>query len=121
MGSKIDLTKQRFGRLLVEKEIGKSKCGSIMWECLCDCGKKTVVRSASIRSGVTISCGCYNREITSAIHTIHGFGMHPLYNTWLGMIDRCYDSKNCISYEHYGKRGITVCIEWLSSPKEFVL
>lgn len=121
MGNKIDLTGQRFGRLLVKKEIDKSRCGSIMWECLCDCGKRTIVRGTHIRSGAIKSCGCYKREIVSAIHAIHGFWSHPLYNTWLGMIDRCYDSKNCISYKNYGARGITICAEWLSGPKGFVL
>ena len=34
------------------------------------------------------------------------------------MISRCYDEKN-IAYKHYGKRGITVCDEWLQNPQTF--
>lgn len=29
-----------------------------MWECICDCGKTIVVRSSSLVSGATRSCGC---------------------------------------------------------------
>lgn len=39
---------------------------------------------------------------------MHG---HPLYQTWTGMLHRCYseDSKN---YPNYGGRGIEVCERW---------
>lgn len=33
-----------------------------MWHCLCDCGKEVDVKSSSLRSGATISCGCYTKE-----------------------------------------------------------
>lgn len=44
---------KRYGRLVVIKYVGNSK-----WECLCDCGNKTIVRSCHLTSGHTISCGC---------------------------------------------------------------
>lgn len=53
----IDLTGQRFGKLTVlerTENIGTSAG----WRCRCDCGKETVVRTASLRSGGTKSCGC---------------------------------------------------------------
>lgn len=43
-------TNQRLGRLVV-------------WECLCDCGNKVFVRSSSLASGHTTSCGCVKREV----------------------------------------------------------
>lgn len=36
---------------------------------------------------------------------------HPLYSTWRGMMDRCYNPKND-HYKDYGGRGITVCPRW---------
>lgn len=36
---------------------------------------------------------------------------HPLYQSWAGMLGRCYN-KNAIGYENYGGRGITVCNRW---------
>ena len=36
-----------------------------------------------------------------------------LYNTWLGMLDRCYNP-NSYGFSIYGARGISVCERWLS-------
>ncbi len=38
---------------------------------------------------------------------------HPLYNTWIGMRQRCND-KNHSHYKYYGGKGITVCKRWNS-------
>ena len=48
---------QRFGRLVVTKEVGrKNRC--VLWECKCDCGEYTNIISSSLMSGDTTSCGC---------------------------------------------------------------
>ena len=63
MGKKIDLTGQRFGRLVVVEESKKTnKRKGIFWNCLCDCGIEKVVYGAELRSGDTKSCGCFQRE-----------------------------------------------------------
>jgi hypothetical protein len=60
----IDLTGQRFGRLVVMKlsDIRKGKRNIRLWKCQCDCGKTAYVRSSSLRRGHTTSCGCYINE-----------------------------------------------------------
>lgn len=58
MGKMIDLTNQRFGKLTVIKNAGKIDGRRYYWECLCDCGKITVVEGSRLRSGNTKSCGC---------------------------------------------------------------
>lgn len=61
---KNDLTGQRFGLLVVEREIEKrSKDGQVQWRCRCGCGKLTVCRAGSLRSGNTKSCGCTSRQL----------------------------------------------------------
>jgi len=55
----IDLTGQRFGRLLVIERAGSNKNGEATWDCLCDCGKAKVVLGTLLRRGATRSCGCY--------------------------------------------------------------
>lgn len=59
---KLDLTNQRFGKLLVlypgEPYIKPSGAKVTTWVCQCDCGKQTVVRTENLRSGHTVSCGC---------------------------------------------------------------
>ena len=60
MGNLIDLTGQRFGRVVVLHYIPKSNPTS--WICRCDCGKKKAIRGDGLRSGSTHSCGCLNLE-----------------------------------------------------------
>lgn len=67
MPNKIDLTGQRFGRLVVVEEAGANKGGRILWRCKCDCGKISVVVGYNLRSGNTKSCGCYNKETLSKV------------------------------------------------------
>lgn len=57
-----DLTGKRFGRLVVNCDAGRTKNKSIIWHCICDCGNEINVRSFSLLSGKTQSCGCYSRE-----------------------------------------------------------
>jgi len=60
--SMIDLTGQTFGRLTVESCAGKLKGLSYYWNCICVCGNIKAIKSNSLRSGVTVSCGCYAKE-----------------------------------------------------------
>lgn len=62
MSKFIDLTGQRFGRLIVVNKLNDRT--PIHWECVCDCGKHTIVSGTNLKSGHTQSCGCLNREKT---------------------------------------------------------
>ena len=54
----IDITNQRFGRL-VALTPSQEKSGKIIkWKCKCDCGNEVFVASSSLRKGATNSCGC---------------------------------------------------------------
>lgn len=59
----IDLTGQRFSRLLV---IGRADPrpgdDSAYWRCKCDCGSETIVRGKHLRAGRAVSCGCARRD-----------------------------------------------------------
>ncbi|HFD4838433.1 TPA: AP2 domain-containing protein [Streptococcus pyogenes] len=62
--AKKDLTNQRFGRLTVLRDIGKrTPKKSILWHCLCDCGRATFVRGDHLKNGKIKSCGCLNDEL----------------------------------------------------------
>jgi hypothetical protein len=55
----LDLTGQRFGRLLVgERAPDRHGHHRVAWHCLCDCGAEAVVTTTALRSGNTRSCGC---------------------------------------------------------------
>ncbi len=59
-----NLVASRFGRLTVTKKLEeRAPDGEIQYECVCDCGKKAIVSSCSLRSGNTTSCGCYREEL----------------------------------------------------------
>ena len=54
---KIDLTGQRFGKLVVIRDVGREN-GHVLWECLCDCGEPRQIKSGNLRNGNSRSCGC---------------------------------------------------------------
>ena len=65
MPTKIDETGNRYGRLLVLKEMPRKEGEyPVRWRCRCDCGKETVVYGTSLRNGNTRSCGCLHKELT---------------------------------------------------------
>lgn len=62
MGKFIDLTGQRFGKLVAIKRAGTTSSGSVLWLCQCDCGNTKKVSSSNLRTGHTKSCGCLSKE-----------------------------------------------------------
>ena len=114
----IDMSGQRFGRLLVLGRCEPEHQGKVYWRCRCDCGKEVSVRGDHLRYGLVKSCGCYNSECATETHTTHG-GYHTrLYKVYRTMLARCENPKN-LEYKNYGGRGISVCEEWRSSFPAF--
>ena len=120
----IDLTGQRFGRLVI---VGATNVGiSVRWIARCDCGNIRVINSANLRYGHTTSCGCRQREIFRDIKTTHGHligwraGVRepPEYTSWRTMKERCFSPTNH-AYRDYGGRGITVCDAWRDNFQQF--
>lgn len=105
----VDMVGQKFGRLTVQSYKVRS-----LWNCICDCGNKVVVRGADLKSGNTKSCGCFKKDV----HTKHGLTNHPLRATLKDMKSRCYN-KNCHAYKYYGARGIKVCDDWKNDLQSF--
>jgi hypothetical protein len=102
-----DLTGKTFGYLSVlERSIdsGNGKKPEVKWICRCICGKETVVKSYSLSSGHTKSCGCQKIK-----HDLSN--KERLYQTWKNMRQRC-NNPNRPDYSRYGRRGIRVCEEW---------
>lgn len=57
---KIDLTGKKFGKLTVIENTGEQKNGRDIYKCLCDCGTYCYIRSNSLTTNHTNSCGCIN-------------------------------------------------------------
>lgn len=113
----IDLTGQRFGRLVVQCRNG-TKHNSPAWDCACDCGGHINTIGKSLRNGETQSCGCLHRERLVAAATTHGAavdgrsGRTLTYNSWRSMKDRCTQATHK-DWLLYGGRGVKVDDRWL--------
>lgn len=109
-----NLKGMRFGRLVAEEILKKRDVKrNALWKCSCDCGNYAIVKSTDLLSGNTTSCGCLRKEKAKILNKTHGKAGENkrLYNIWIGMNDRCYNSQNKFYYD-YGGRGISVCKEW---------
>ena len=109
---KVDLTGERFGKLLV-LEFSGVKNGKYKWLALCDCGVKKDFSSGHLKDGTSTSCGCSRTEAVRKAKTIHGFFGSRTYESWTSMHQRC-SNKNSVVYDSYGGRGITVDQSWNS-------
>ena len=101
---------RKFTRLTVVRMTAKNR-----YDCVCVCGKQTNVHWMNLLKGNTKSCGCLAAERNERHIT-----EHPLYQTWIGMRDRCRNPNNP-NYHRYGGRGIKVCKKWQENFEAFVL
>lgn len=108
----IDITGQRFGRLVVIRRDGE-RFGQVLWHCQCDCGSTKAIVGNTLRRGLAQSCGCLQKERTSAAKTTHGGRNGKLYKQWHSMLERCH-SPQSQAFADYGARGISVCKRWQS-------
>lgn len=81
--------------------------------CECDCGNTHEVYLDNWLRGCVKSCGCYHKEVRSAIRRTHGMSGTPIHKSWSNMHQRCANPKDS-AYNHYGARGVSVCDRWES-------
>lgn len=114
MSLPLDLTGQRFGRLVAVQPV-PTPSKQRMWEFICDCGNTVIRPGHRVRShflkGKMQSCGCHRSKS-------RGMYKHPVYQVYLNMLKRCYDPTHR-QWENYGARGITVCDSWRRSFNNF--
>ena len=118
MPRRIDLTGQRFGRLVVLRYAGRSQGKKNLWFCKCDCGNEKIVAIDKLNSGNTKSCGCLQREVHRKCRMTHGKSNTKLYLVWREMITRT-ENQNAERYSIYGGRGISICDEWRNDFQSF--
>lgn len=84
MGKFIDLTGQTFGRWqVIERVYPKGKDNIAWWKCVCSCEKHTVqiIRSQTLRSGKSKSCGCIDKEKYEKVNRyVLKDGYYEVYN-----------------------------------------
>ena len=111
MGAFVDLTGNRYGKLVVIAlhSKGSRTTGHPQYLCRCDCGNTRIVRANNLQSGNTMSCGCLKKGNVGAYRP----NVRRMYNSWRGMKARCNNPNNN-RYHLYGGRGISICDEWQS-------
>ncbi len=125
MPPNVNITGQRFGRLVATARLHKhsnAKRGWI-WSCNCDCGVTTELLTTTLLQGVTKSCGCLRLEATTKKHGEASSGGKARirtteYRTWCHMRQRCCNV-NDNDYADYGGRGIEVCSRWNNTQDGF--
>lgn len=110
-----DLTNKTFGRLKVLSATKERRRGGVVWECLCECGRKVNVPSYNLVGNSTNSCGCLRKEYEKSgdIRRTHGMREAPIYWVWSSMKARCLNPKTK-NYHRYGGRGIEISTDWVS-------
>lgn len=118
----IDLSGQRFGRLVVVGR-AENRGERVSWRCRCDCGGTKTVTAKHLRNGRSASCGCLSPEVNRARLTKHGHARAKRftkeYRSWSLMKSRCL-SESDPNYWRYGGRGITVCERWRDDFASFL-
>ena len=79
------------------------------WLCLCKCGTKKVVSTASLRAGTTQSCGCLRKGFEPR----KTFAKAKSYAAWAGMKKKCNNPKDK-TYKNHGAIGISYDPRWES-------
>lgn len=103
---------QQFGKLTVVREVEQRNRRRAV-ECQCECGNIKTVLICNIRRGLTISCGCHQKQMAIKAQVKHGESRHGValtaeFSIWRGMWARCRDK----SHPQYGGRGISICDRW---------
>lgn len=115
MGRKYkDLSNQKFGELTalyIDDTYAGGKGKAKKWICKCSCGNVVSVRASHLLGGDTQRCIVCRNNAFKATGIKHGYSGERLYQIWLGMRKRCYNSKNN-DYKRYGGRGIEICKDW---------
>jgi len=114
-----DLTGITFGRLTVIRKTESGANYQTRWVCACACGKEWIASTAHLKSGAVKSCGCYQRDVSSEVHSIHKSCGTREYRTWARMKFRCSPFNHEKAY-NYLDRGITVCERWSNSFLNFL-
>ena len=125
MGTRIDHSGQRFGRVVAIEYAGTKFGNRATWRCRCDCGTEFIAEASNLRQGLTRSCGCTRTEKLklSKMNLKHGHCVEGIrsatYQSWASMKRRCTE-RDAYHWPKYGGRGIAVCKEWANDFAKFV-
>lgn len=92
----------KYGRLIILNQVKERSPsdGSIVYECLCDCGNRINVASCRLRQGTIKSCGCLKKEngIKSQKNNIRAYRISKNSDPDLEMSSKIVVLRNELSY-----------------------
>jgi len=106
--------------VIVLAPAGISAHGKSQWRCKCFCNKEFVALGSELRSGHTMSCGCYSRSgtfVTKHGHRSVSKGSNkqsPMYTLLVNI------KALCLRDPDYAGRGIMICPKWETSFETFL-
>ncbi len=110
--SAFDLTNLTFCRLTAIEPTERRTSTSIVWRCVCECGREAFVNCNNLRMGQVQSCGCLrNERLREAKPKTQPRRVSPEEMSWRSMVARC-TRRSSPSFDRYGGRGIAICQEW---------
>ena len=92
----IDITGQRFGKLVAIEVVGRNPFGHLLWRLRCDCGGETTAQTGQLRAGKRKACAC---GLSKPKHGMHN---SRIYRIWSAMKARCQNPK-LLAYQTYGE------------------
>lgn len=118
-----DLVGQRYGRLEVLERapsvVYRGGQQRIAWRCRCECGVEIIALSSHLRTGNTVSCGCFRKQ-AARTHGESAEGRSTReYAAWKGAKSRCFNPA-VTGWENYGGRGITMDVRWANDFAAFL-
>lgn len=106
-----DLTGPKFGRWTVVSRAANDINHQAMWQCRCACGVEKIVNGGNLRTGKSVSCGCFKDEVVSERSKTHGMSRSRTFRIWANTVTRC-TNQNFARAADYQGRGVSVCDRW---------
>jgi hypothetical protein len=135
----------KYGRLTIIKEV-EPKNTRRYFQCKCECGTIRDFKIYRLTKGITVSCGCFARELSKVLgksayernlkpydfkkgQQAHNFvdgdnnkikktECYYIARLWQGIKQRCYNP-NEKGYRWYGARGIEMYKPWIKDRQLF--
>ena len=135
----------KYGRLTIVKEV-EPKGHYRYFQCQCECGTIRDFKIYRLTKGITVSCGCYGKELAKSMgaqayernlkpydfrkgvlphnfvdgdnRKINKTECYYITRLWQGIKQRCYNPKEK-GYRWYGARGIIMYEPWINDRQLF--
>lgn len=114
----VDITGNTYSRWTVIS-FAEQRNGGSFWNCKCTCGTERAISGATLKAGLSKSCGCYKREVDVSKVYKHGLTGTDEHNIYMGMRQRCGTPSHRL-YPHYGALGVKICDRWMESFENFL-